>query len=316
MLDLNVPERDLPARGFERRMGHLIAEVSVRPKPTGRRRRLVAMAGLAALVVGTSTVFVGLGTRGDGTASAASVALREAAAAARSGPALPELRSGEYLYVKSVDAHLSTSVYRADLSYSVLVPHVREVWIGPDGGLVRERSGKAEFLTLADRDAWIDAGRPPLGEGRSEVRTGPQEPLDLPSDPDALFAHLERQAAGHSEGVPQEMFTLAGDALRETNATPEQRAALYEAVARIPGVELVGSVQDHAGRSGLAVAIRNSADGVRDTLIFDPETAQLLGEESVALVGNPFGYPPGKAVGYATYFGWTVVDALRERPPA
>ncbi len=120
--------------------------------------------------------------------------------------------------------------------------------------------------------------------------------------PDArpwLLGIYER-ARGHSEGTYRQMFTLVGDALRDPAATtPRQRGALYEVAARIPGVELVGSVRDRSGRDGIAVAMRNEPDGTRDTLIFDPESGALLGEEKVGLHGGF--YPAGKVVSYATY---------------
>ena len=74
------------------------------------------------------------------------------------------------------------------------------------------------------------------------------------------------------------MFTAVGDYLRETATTPAQRAALYEVAAGIDGVELLGDVTDHAGRTGTAVAIDDPEQGVRHTLVFDPDTGVLLEE--------------------------------------
>jgi len=90
------------------------------------------------------------------------------------------------------------------------------------------------------------------------------------------------------------MFTLIGDSLRERAATPAQRAALYQVAARLPGIELVGSTKDGAGRSGVAVAL--TAHGIHFTLIFDPDTAALLGEEQTALAGNTYGFPAGQRI--------------------
>jgi RNA polymerase sigma-70 factor (ECF subfamily) len=106
------------------------------------------------------------------------------------------------------------------------------------------------------------------------------------------------------------MFTLVGDALRETNATPAQRAALYEVAARIPGVELIGHVRDPVGRPGIAVAHSGKTAGIRETLILDPETSVLLSEEQVTLDGNSFGYPAGTVIGHATYVTRGVVDSM------
>jgi hypothetical protein len=301
-------ERSLPTGWLQRRGAHLVSEIGVPTKsrrPVRLRWMLAAAAGV--LVAAVSAVFVGTGTKGDGIASAATAVLREAAAVAGRQPPPEHPGAGRYLYTKSETAYLSTSVYGEDLAFTVLVPRRREVWIGEDGGWIRQSSGKPRFLTQRDRENWIAAGRPELREPDFEERLDPAPPLKLPSDPDALYAQLERRAKGHPEGTHEEMFTLVGDALRESMATPAQRAALYEVAARLPGVDLVGSVKDPAGRPGLAVAMPMEADGVRHTLVFDPETAVLLAETEIALE-NPFGYPEGEIVGYATYLDAKVVE--------
>ena len=110
------------------------------------------------------------------------------------------------------------------------------------------------------------------------------------------------------------MFTLVGDALRESDASPALRASLYEVAARIPGVELVGPATDRVGRHGVAVAYVDGKIHERHELIFDPRTATLLGEEYVELEGNSYGYSPGTVTGYATYVVSGVVSRLGARP--
>jgi RNA polymerase sigma-70 factor (ECF subfamily) len=284
-----------------------------------RRRWLIPASGLAAATA--VALVAGLGTR-EGAVSAATAALRHAAEVARAQPATPQPGPGEYLYTRSVDAYLSTSVYRRGLAVSVLVPHRREIWMGEDGGLLRQTSGEPRFLSERDREAWITAGRPQIEGPAGEPWTTelpPAPPFDLPADPDALYQRLERVAAereatGNGSGIPEYIFTQVGDALRETSVTPGQRAALYEVAARIPGVELVGEVNDPAGRRGVAFAMEDTENRIEHTLIIDPDTAQLLAEEQVALDGHRNGYPEATVVGHATYLTSAVVDSRRERP--
>jgi len=122
-----------------------------------------------------------------------------------------------------------------------------------------------------------------------------------------LYTRLEQEASATDNPVTIQMFTLIGDSLRETAATPAQRAALYQVAARLPGVELVGSVKDRAGRPGVAVALSDHA--VRSTLIFDPVTSALLAEEQAVLAGNPYGYPASTRTGYATYLVQKIVNS-------
>jgi hypothetical protein len=277
-----------------------------------RRRVLVPAAGLAIAAGAVVIALVGFGKEASVDPAAAAV-LREAAANAKAQKPLPPLRQGRVLYVKSVNAYLNT--WADTGNFSVLVPHVREIWQGPEGGLLDTWTGEPKFLSERDRRRWIAAGRPNLREGGiGKTALERQEPSDLPTDVNALFARLEDEARGHSEGTNRQMFTRVGDYLRETNVTPRQRAALYEVAARIPGVELVGRVRDPAGRPGVAVAMEHPSDGTRETLVIDPETGILLAEEDVTLAKNFYGYPAGTVVGHSTYLVTRMVDAVGSRP--
>ena len=275
------------------------------------RRLLLPAAGFAAAAAAAGFVLLGVGDDATVDARAAAV-LRDAAAKVEAQRPAGE---GRVLYVKSVDAYLSTWA-DAGMGFSVLVPHVREIWQGPDRGLLDTWAGEPRFLSERDRRRWIAAGRPPLDEGRGRARTGlpRQKTSDLPAEPRALYERLESEARGHSEGTHRQMFTRLGDYLRETNVTPAQRAALYEVAAEIPGVELVGRVRDSAGREGVAVAMEHPSDGVEHTLVLDPETGTLLAEQQVTLEDNPYGYPAGTVVGHSTYLHTRLVRAVGERP--
>jgi hypothetical protein len=98
----------------------------------------------------------------------------------------------------------------------------------------------------------------------------------LPIDPEKVLALIEeREIVGGPPG-DWETFVIVGDLLRETHAPPALRATLYEVAANLAGVEYLGKIKVAAGRSGLAVAYTH--DGTRQQMIFDPQTAQLLGE--------------------------------------
>jgi hypothetical protein len=276
------------------------------------RRMLFPAAGLAIAVGVVAIALVGLGREASVDPAAAAV-LRDAAAKVKAQKPLPPLGRGRVLYVKSVDAYLNTWADRGN--FSVLVPHVREIWQGPEGGLLDSWSGEPRFLSERDRQRWIAAGRPNLrGDGHGRAAIERQQRSDLPTNPDALFERLEDEARGHSEGTHRQMFTRLGDYLRETNITPAQRAALYEVAARIPGVELVGRVRDPVGRPGVAVAMAQRSDGVRHTLVIEPKTGTLLAEQEVTLEENFYGYPAGTVVGHSTYLETRMVKAVGLRP--
>ena len=157
------------------------------------------------------------------------------------------------------------------------------------------------------------SGGPRSARGRWRRGSTPPRLSTCLNDPDALWERLESDAEEGGSSRYDRMFTRVGDSLRETAATSAQRAALYEVAARIPGVELLGRVTDRSGRPGLAVARVDEANATRHTLIFDPETSQLLGEEQAVVAGNAFGYPAGTVVGYATYEPAAIVGSVDER---
>jgi hypothetical protein len=118
----------------------------------------------------------------------------------------------------------------------------------------------------------------------------------LSTDPGTLLEQMRRIDGGPD--TPAEDFVHVGDFLRETDASPALRAALYRAAALIPGVKLLGTAKDHFGRQGLGVAL--TTNGVRNELIFSSQTAALMGEQST-------GSTPGSN-SWAVYLNSSVVD--------
>lgn len=293
-----------------------------------RRVWFLSLTGAVATVGVVAVAFFSLGSGGSHAASAAPALLHKAATAVLAQPGLGTLKPGQYIYTKSVNAYLTTDLTtdqlgRTTSEFSVLIPRTRESWLGPDGtGWLHETSGKPAFLSERDRRRWVAAGRPDLGSGRvtdmalrnEDAPNLPMESLDLPTDPEVLFARLEKQARGHSSGTYVQMFDLVGSNLRETYTTPAQRAALYEVAARLPGVELIGNVKDAVGRTGVGVAMNDQSHRERNALIFDPVNYALVGEQAISLPGNWYGYPAGTVIGHGAYLEQAVVDALKKRP--
>jgi hypothetical protein len=313
------PRSDPDDGARERVRTALAAHTGRRPL---RRRRLFVpavgtVAAAAAAVVATIVLLGGTSATVDASAARA---LRQAAHAAANGLSTATLGPGQYLYTKSVDAYLGTTAgTRPDgttWEWSVLIPRTREIWLGRDeGGWLHETGGEPIWLSEHDRQAWIAAGRPDLGNGPSDTRLTPtpgsaMTSLDLPSDPDALYAALKHEAEGNGNGTYQEMFTLVGDALRENYTTPAQRAALFEVAARLPGIELLGPAVDGVGRPAVSVGMETNDGHARNVLLFDPATHSLLGEKSTVLDGNPEGYLAGTVVGEAAYLEQRVVDSV------
>ena len=312
------PERAFPAGRLQLRKEQLVSHIHTEQEPpvtASRPRRFVlGMAGLAAAASVAAAVVL-FGSGGAGPNPAAAAVLRHAAQSAAGVPATDPPSPGEFVYTKSESSNESTNVPANGVAINVVQHVVLQVWIGLDGsGRLRQDSDAAHFATAADHAAWIAAGKPDvLGANRYDenFKAGGLSYVDLsglPTDPAQLRQQIESRAIEDGPPGNAETFTIIGDLLRETYASPALRAALYTVAAELPGVRLVGSVQDELGRSGTAVAY--DKDGVSQQLIFDPNTSQVLAERSVALERTdqqPFAV--GTVLSWTAYLASGVVDS-------
>jgi len=284
----------------------------------GRRviwSRVGAAVALAALLV---IVGAPWRAREVSTANAAAL-LNDLAIVAAAQPAAPT--SAGYLYTKVEATYQNTMVLRGGEVIATLAPRTREMWIARDGsGRIRETAGDVIFLSERGRVAWVAMGSPQLARTANgdfgPGGLGYEDLTRLPTDPPALAEVIRERAARADPPLDDEMFVVIGDLLRQPGAPPALRSALYKIAAGIPGVELVGDARDHSGRQGVAVAMTSTYTGLRtrNSLIFDPRTSALLGEEHVLL--EPAAWidaPPPVVVGYAVYLESRTVESLPQQ---
>ncbi len=272
------------------------------------KRRSIPVAAVAAVIAG---VVLALGLVGSGPSSGPSPAvaavLDRLARVAASGPSLVP-RARQYLYVDSMSDYAAFAVGgRGKACISYATDH-RQIWIATDGsGLLRETSGPSTYTSLSDRALCLSMMPPPTSAGGTSnlwfaarcVQLGPTNDMqEMSTNPRTLLRQMRRIDGGPPG--PAEDFVHVGDFLRETDANPALRAALYRAAALIPGVHVLGLVRDHIGRLGLGVAL--VAHHVRNELIFDQRTAALLGEQST-------GKAPGSS-SWAVYLSSRLVDRV------
>jgi hypothetical protein len=241
--------------------------------------------------------------------------LRKVSHTARLQPA-QVLKPGQYAFTKSEGAYFD-AVSGIHQVWGALVRTSREIWIRADGsGRIRQQSQPPVFLAPADRARWIAAGSPSLA-GLSEsydrrfAPGGLAYPLDIDgfhqaellsmaNDPDALAAAIRAEAEKNSNPLGWEMLVIVSDLLGESAAPPALRASLYQVAAEIPGIQLVGTVTDRAGRKGIAVAA--SREDQQHELIFDPRTSALLAVEDT--LRHPIAdtaAPAGTVIAYTLY---------------
>jgi hypothetical protein len=262
--------------------------------------------------------------------------LRQVARRAAAQPATAAPRADQFLYTKTESAQVFLYVVGDGPTFSYRQALTRELWIAPDGsGRILETTGPAEFVTPQDEATWVSAGSPDLFDDLTtddRFAAGElsyQDYSKLPTDPVELKRLIEeREIVGGPDG-DWETFSIVGDLLREAHTAPAVRAALYEVAADLPGVELVGRVRDGAGRPGIAVAYTSDRGegATKQEFIFDPQTAELLGERYVLVDDSTIdvqsggggaiygGVGPAGTIGYeATYVAQGVADALDDIP--
>jgi hypothetical protein len=239
--------------------------------------------GLGLLAGGLAVATLAGGVVDGGSSAEARSILLAAAATAQSEPFVPP-DPAAFVYTRTKEEGRGFST-------------TREAWLSVDGtrpGALTP-SGSTGLVEIPAVDA-----RPAYG-------------ADLPTTAAAMRDHLYRDSAerdsAHSADYTafQEGMALA----QETLLPPAVRAALFEAMARIPDVELVRGAENVAGRRGVAVAFREG--GHRDELLFDPVTHQVIGRRSVWL-GRPARLVPDTVEFSAAVLESGVVDRVRLRP--
>ncbi|WP_229073374.1 CU044_5270 family protein [Actinoplanes sp. DH11] len=201
---------------------------------------------------------------------AAQVLGAAAAQAARQPDVLP--RGDQFFYVRSVN--------RDGLI-------LNEAWHSIDGtrdGLIfnRESAGLVRSLLPGCRNGEYVSG---TRQGDSCTPDPAYQP-DLPTDSVAMARHLADANRQHTDDPAQNMTNGQAKTVMDLAGThylrPAQRAALYRAAARIPGVTVLEDAVDAAGRAGTGVAWTFS--GHTNMWIFDEKEYAYLGMQSETTV--------------------------------
>lgn len=115
---------------------------------------------------------------------------------------------------------------------------------------------------------------------------------EIPTDGAAAYEWIDAQYNGGSASRDEDNFVRIADILRSGLVPAAPRAALLDALSRIPGVTATDDVANLDGVTGVAIG-RNEPfrAGERKEIIIDPNTGLVIGERTLA---------------GATLFGWTL----------
>jgi hypothetical protein len=103
----------------------------------------------------------------------------------------------------------------------------------------------------------------------------------LPRDPAALRARMYADAAGHGPSTDTDGLVLAADVLRSGLAPSELRAVLYRVLRTVPGVTITSESATLDGRTGVGIGRSEDRNGLRQEIVIDPATGQVIGERTL-----------------------------------
>lgn len=246
-------------------------------------------------------------------------------------------------------------------AYNALVPVTTESWTDEEGGgRRRQELGALQFWSKAEEARWKAAGAPLPSPFDPEYqqryrKTAFGHPLELntkvvdsetdgygktfhfpdtselPTEPKALRRaaeanQLEYTAFNHiggkkthldAEETKEELLNV----LQEGFPTPRLQAAIFDALAELPGIEVETGVTDGLGREGDAIRATvgrgmPTADGLRSDYIFSPDTGELLADRVVLVDPKlaPYSYkeiPAGTVVDERDYVAEATVDSTK-----
>jgi hypothetical protein len=239
-------------------------------------RLAAAVVTVVAVVATVQVVDVGppaVRYRAGGGAPASAAELGALAAKAVRDVPAPNPKPGQWMYIKTLVAHdAGFRVESEDESHRLVpfpavAPRAVEWW-----SKAGSKPG-AQVQAVTNRKGNALVG-PPLIQGVHD----PGLP-SLPTDPDRLLKvlhdyHSRTYGMGGAEAWHQTFTTIAG-MLTNLLVPPELQAALFQAMAKIPGVIVVQDTVDAAGRRGMALALVK--DQVRFEVILEKGTYRYLG---------------------------------------
>lgn len=192
----------------------------------------------------------------------------------------------------------------------------REAWFGDDGsGLIRSQHVRSLFFTDQQRLRWEsmptriarEAIEPSLDLFAAGCFHGPRRELSrLPSGRAELEGFLRSRRQLTLNGIHQ----LIGEALVPSG----QRQVLFDLAADLPDAWILDGAADQLGRPG--VGIGRVERNLREELVFNPDTQELLGYRQV-LVDPDAAYAAraGAITGWTAYVSRQLVTGLPEGTP-
>ncbi|NYI04561.1 CU044_5270 family protein [Allostreptomyces psammosilenae] len=191
------------------------------------------------------------------------------ALAAASGPEI-EVRDDQYVYTRTEgERGTPDGADRIERDDWHAVDGARDGWLSE-----RVLSGPSAGTELENLSGVIEAD--PNATTYRELEA-------LPTDPGVLLESLYAATEGQGPDPHTAVLEDIGSKLAQASLLPDVGAALYRAVAEVPGVVVVDDAVDAAGRRGVGLAFEEPS-GERTQWVFDRDTLRYLGSDEIAVL--------------------------------
>jgi hypothetical protein len=244
------------------------------------------------------------------------------------------LRPGQFRYVDEHGWEELTEQHADGGGFSYLREETIQTWIPAD-----YHTDWRERRTLTGKKQWLGGTEPqsvlsqpePDADIQNADRTAacgnffPQsqgthvcgDPTDigspafyqqLPTSTAQMLTKLKQEAAPKG-GTPSEILHIA-DAMLQTGLAPAAvRAAMYRALAELPGIQITDRTANLAGATGVALGI-DDGSSMREDVIIDPNTGEYIGDRQIAIHPDQKWVKPGTVIGFTSQT-MSVVDSIR-----
>ncbi|MEV6151258.1 CU044_5270 family protein [Nonomuraea sp. NPDC052129] len=258
---------------------------AARPRPKRRwAMRALAVAASAVVIATGATVFQSVGGRGGQPtlpAANAQVVLARVAATVQKKDFTPP-RDDQWIYTE-----MRTRSHEKGLMDKRLTPRtpltstIKEFWTRADGKRVGYMTGGKLMTT---------------NPGERTPENTYSMVAALPTDPDKLLAEFRKIHSVRGGDQDDWIFLRFAVTLGQNVPPPAQEAAIFKAMAKLPGVKVNESAVDNEGRAALSVS-RVSDGWLNREVLLDPSTYAFRGRRETAVADHEERNPrPGEKV--------------------
>lgn len=241
----------------------------------------------------------------------AAAALDQAERAAAAGTFAPRLRPGQAWYTGEVERHVSPALGQVPKS---VISSIWGKW---------NAAGTSPGIVYGIGEPHVHAAG--FGTFQLATFTNPERAVHFLSAPWAGYWEYSTgggHPAGDHDVSPFTRLAKAAALLADAPLRPTVRAAVFRAIANLPGLIYLGAARDPLGRQGVAVAAEGSPRALdvngpqryRFELIFDPSTGRVLGFRTIAVTAVPSAHVTAGALMLSSAYQHAAVISASEVP--